>query len=73
MAIRGATRGTTFRIWRAILAPLLGLALLAPGACAVLAQTRSLADIASDETPGRMQRLAEYLGYGIAHAITWSA
>ncbi len=43
---------------RAILRPLLGLALLAPDAAAVLAQTRTLADIASDEAPDRMQRLA---------------
>jgi iron(III) transport system substrate-binding protein len=37
---------------------LLGLALLAPGTCAVLAQTRTLADIASDTAPDRMARLA---------------
>ena len=36
----------------------MGLALLAPGTCAVLAQTRTLADIASDTAPDRMQRLA---------------
>jgi ABC-type Fe3+ transport system substrate-binding protein len=46
------------RAWRAILPPLLGLALLAPRACAVLAQTRTLADIASDAAPDRMERLA---------------
>jgi iron(III) transport system substrate-binding protein len=43
---------------RAFLRPLLGLALLAAGAGAVLAQTRTLADIASDTAPDRMQRLA---------------
>jgi iron(III) transport system substrate-binding protein len=42
----------------AILRPLLGLALLAPGATAVPGQTRTLSDIASDEAPDRMQRLA---------------
>jgi len=55
---RRATSRTTRRIWRAILRPLLGLTLVAPGASAVLAQTRTLADIASDAAPDRMQRLA---------------
>src|SRR5207302_7025021 len=55
---RRATRRTTRRIWRAILRPLLGLTLVAPGASAVPAQTRTLADIASDAAPDRMQRLA---------------
>ncbi len=41
---------------RAILRPLLGLALLAPAAG--LAQTRTLADIAADTAPDRMRRLA---------------
>jgi ABC-type Fe3+ transport system substrate-binding protein len=43
---------------RSILWPLLGLALLAPAATAALAQARTLADIASDTAPDRMQRLA---------------
>jgi len=53
-----AMRETAGRMRRAILRPLLGLALLAPGASAVLAQTRTLSDIAADEAPDRMQRLA---------------
>jgi iron(III) transport system substrate-binding protein len=43
---------------RATLRPLLGLALLAAGTAAGLAQTRTLADIAADAAPDRMQRLA---------------
>jgi iron(III) transport system substrate-binding protein len=39
------------------LRPLVGLALLAPAATAALAQARTLADIASDTAPDRMQRL----------------
>jgi iron(III) transport system substrate-binding protein len=73
MAMRMATRRATCRPWRAILRPLLGLALLAPCAPALLPQallaqtllaqtvpapTRTLADIASDAAPDRLQRLA---------------
>ena len=62
MAMRRATRRTarTRRAIRrrSIMQPLLGLALLATGACAALAQTRTLSDIASDTAPDRMQRLA---------------
>jgi iron(III) transport system substrate-binding protein len=49
---------TACMAWRAILPPLLGLALVAPCACAVLAQTRTLTDIASDAAPDRIERLA---------------
>jgi iron(III) transport system substrate-binding protein len=58
MAIRMAVATRTRAAWRAILPPLLGLALLAPAGSAALAQTRTLADIASDAAPDRMQRLA---------------
>jgi iron(III) transport system substrate-binding protein len=51
------------RAWRAISPPLLGLWLLAPCGSVLLAQTvpaqtRALADIASDAAPDRMARLA---------------
>jgi iron(III) transport system substrate-binding protein len=51
-------RKTPGKMRWAILRPLLGIALLAPGAAAVLAQTRTLPEIAADEAPDRMQRLA---------------
>jgi iron(III) transport system substrate-binding protein len=54
MTMRRAGRS----IWRAILRPLLGLALLAPAASTVPAQTRTLPVIAADTAPDRMQRLA---------------
>jgi iron(III) transport system substrate-binding protein len=54
MAMRRAGRS----IWRAILRPVLGLALLAPAASTLPAQTRTLPDIAADMAPDRMQRLA---------------
>jgi iron(III) transport system substrate-binding protein len=57
MAARTA-RGTTCTISATLWRLLLGLALLAPGASAVLAQARTLADIASDAAPDRMQKLA---------------
>jgi iron(III) transport system substrate-binding protein len=44
---------------RAALWVLLGLALTACGASAVVAQTRTLAEIASDEAPDRLQRLTQ--------------
>jgi iron(III) transport system substrate-binding protein len=44
---------------RAALRVLLGLALTACGASAVVAQTRTLAEIASDEAPDRLQRLTQ--------------
>src|SRR5260221_13464181 len=46
------------KMQRAVLCPLLGLALLASGAAVGLAQTRTLAEIAADTAPDRMQRLA---------------
>jgi iron(III) transport system substrate-binding protein len=54
MAMRQAGRSMR----RAILRPLLALALLAPAASAVPAQTRTLPDIAADMAPDRLQRLA---------------
>jgi iron(III) transport system substrate-binding protein len=48
-------RKTLGRTWR----PLLGLALLALWASSALAQTRTLADIASDQGPDRIRRLTE--------------
>ena len=56
MAARTA-RGTACTISATLWRLLLGLALLAPGAPAVLAQVRTLADIASDAAPDRMQKL----------------
>jgi iron(III) transport system substrate-binding protein len=52
------TRRAGRSIWRAILRPLLGLALLAPAASTVPAQTRTLPVIGADTAPDRMQRLA---------------
>ncbi len=54
MAIGTARR----RLWRTIWPSLLGLMLVATGASEVPAQTRTLADIASDAAPDRIQRLA---------------
>jgi iron(III) transport system substrate-binding protein len=58
LAPRPAARTTARRARPAILRLLLGLALLAPAATAVLAQTRTLKDIAADTAPDRVQRLA---------------
>ena len=63
MAIGAAVRKPRRRIGWAILRPLSGLVLLAPGASVllaqtVLAQTRTLAEIASDTAPDRVARLA---------------
>jgi iron(III) transport system substrate-binding protein len=62
MAMRRATRKTApltrAAVARLLLWPLMGLALLAPAASTALAQTRTLAEIASDAAPDRMQRLA---------------
>jgi hypothetical protein len=54
MTMRRAGR----RVWGTVSRPLLALALLAPAASAALAQARTLADIAADMAPDRMQRLA---------------
>jgi iron(III) transport system substrate-binding protein len=63
MANGMARRETAPGAWPAalralILRPLLGLALLAGSACGLLAQTRTLADIASDTAPDRLARIA---------------
>jgi iron(III) transport system substrate-binding protein len=57
MVMNRTTRIAAGRARRAILRPLLGLALLVPASLAASAQTRTLADIASDAAPDRMQRL----------------
>jgi iron(III) transport system substrate-binding protein len=57
MAMSWVTQVAASRARRAILRPLLGLALLVPAGSAASAQTRTLADIASDTAPDRMQRL----------------
>ncbi len=55
---RRAVRTAARRPRRAILALLLGLALLVPATAAALAQARTLAEIASDTAPDRLQKLA---------------
>jgi iron(III) transport system substrate-binding protein len=57
-ATRRTARTTARGTWAAILRLCLTFALLAPGTSAVLAQARTLKDIASDTAPDRMQRLA---------------